>query len=493
MLHDIEYFYGLNCTINTTEDCNLRCKYCYEINKKPKSIDFDTCKKFIDLVFNDEIIGNNADLCNIGQDDYFIVDNPATVFKSAATTKSNVYRGRIFDFIGGDSLVDPELLDKILEYINTANFKHKNNLLYGWRASLTTNGTLFKRKDVRDFCEKWRDNLSLTVSIDGCPEIHDLNRVYPDGRGSMKDILEYWPWYQKTFPESSLSTKSTCNRDSIYYLYDSLKFMHEVLGIKYIRQNFIMEDTGCTEEDYKELDRQLERCTEYYLEHFDDFYWSMLGDEFMRLFDDNPFEDPLANFYVSGRCGSGIMPTLGIDGNIYPCFRWLDHTQNSEKVMVVGNVNDGFTAADNFKRVSEGAIRCNCTKDEKCRTCEYESVCSYCIGGCYSEFGEFRRTTYICEITKLQVKWAKILYEEIKKKNKKSQGCSEDLLRIDRDPFLTMQAINTNLLNAEMSLNLNLLDLDSLSNSDLYKGIINKLYSLINSSFLKKEVKIDRS
>gem|GEM_PF-6467633 len=30
-----------------------------------------------------------------------------------------------------------------------------------------------------------------------------------------------------------------------------------------------------------------------------------------------------------------------------------------------------------------------------------------CIRGCYSEFGEFRRATYICDITKLLVKWAR--------------------------------------------------------------------------------------
>jgi uncharacterized protein len=31
-----------------------------------------------------------------------------------------------------------------------------------------------------------------------------------------------------------------------------------------------------------------------------------------------------------------------------------------------------------------------------------ESACSYCIGGCYSEFGEFRRT----------VKWARRYWDE---------------------------------------------------------------------------------
>ena len=37
MLRRLNEKSGLNATLNTTEDCNLRCKYCYEINKQKKS------------------------------------------------------------------------------------------------------------------------------------------------------------------------------------------------------------------------------------------------------------------------------------------------------------------------------------------------------------------------------------------------------------------------------------------------------------------------
>jgi uncharacterized protein len=35
------------------------------------------------------------------------------------------------------------------------------------------------------------------------------------------------------------------------------------------------------------------------------------------------------------------------------------------------------------------------------------STLAYCIGGCYSEFGCFKRTIHICEITKIQAKMAR--------------------------------------------------------------------------------------
>ena len=55
MIENIPNFEGLNCTINTTEDCNLRCKYCYEINKTSscKSRGVKLKEKNISFTFND--------------------------------------------------------------------------------------------------------------------------------------------------------------------------------------------------------------------------------------------------------------------------------------------------------------------------------------------------------------------------------------------------------------------------------------------------------
>ena len=375
MIPDLPNFEGLNCTINTTEDCNLRCKYCYEVNKRPKSIDFEKCKKFIDLLTD----GDKID-------------------KALRPDETVESQNLILDFIGGDSLIDPILLDKILSYFN-----YKNNLREvprNWRCSISSNGTLFSRPEVRAFCEKWKHNLCIGVSIDGCPEIHDANRIFPDGSPSMPEILKNWDWYKRTFPVEALGTKATCSRNSIPYLYDSLKFMHETLGMKYIHQNFIMEDMHITDDDLVLLDEQLEKCCYYVLEHKDDIYWSMLGDTYVPELCDSDMSKSM--------CGSGRMIALGIDGNYYPCFRWLSHTRGEdEPPMITGNIDEGISHPEVHLMVSEGAKRINCTKDPKCLECEFEPCCRYCIGGCYGEFREFKRTTYICEVTKIICKWAK--------------------------------------------------------------------------------------
>lgn len=392
MLADIKQFEGCTCTINTTEDCNLRCKYCYETNKQATSITMDKCQKFIDLILSDV----NAD------------KDP---FKFKGTDKEWFYEGLVLDFIGGDSLINPSLLDKILLYFNTHFATVSDKYTRGWRASISSNGTFFTRKDVRDFCEKWKDVLSVGVSIDGCPELHDKNRVFPNGKGSFEEIMRGWEWYRKTFPIDSLGTKATWSKDAIPYIYESLKFLHEDLGLKYIRANFIMEDSGASEEDFKELDKQLEKCCEYLLDHRDEVYFLPFDKtRFVRK-----YQAP-KDFQSDSWCGSGCMPCLSISGDIYPCFRWLPASQNGrEGVMKVGNVVDGFSKKENFQKVLENSVRAKCTKDPKCLECEYEPGCSYCIAGCYAEYNDFIRTTHICEYTKLQFKWAEKYWEEYEK------------------------------------------------------------------------------
>lgn len=383
-------------TLNTTEDCCLRCKYCYEINKQPRELSIDKAKKFIDFVLTEE------DPCDVK-------DDPSIVFR-------NIYnKGLCIDFIGGDSFMNVDFLDEICTYIIYKMFTtdpsvgHVANWRNNFRFSLSTNGCLFEQQKVRDFCLKYKSLLQPGVSIDGCPEIHDMNRIFPDGRGSMSTILKSWDWFKSVFPSEAKSTKSTLSKNSIPYLYESLKFMHETIGLSYINQNFIMEDAHLEQSDLDLFDEQMEKCVDYTLQHRHDLYWSMI--------DYNRFATAHlstgTDWFESGHCGSGCMPALSIDGFIYPCFRWLPHTQaeNSTK-FVVGDVERGFYNSQIFKKVREGAYRCNCTKKEECKTCEYESACSYCIGGCYAENNDFIRTTHICEITKRQVRWARVYWDK---------------------------------------------------------------------------------
>ena len=75
-------------TFQVTDDCNLACKYCYQTHKGKKKMSFETAKKMVDLLLS----GNK------GVGDYI---NPQ---KSP---------GLIIDFIGGEPLLEIELIDQI--------------------------------------------------------------------------------------------------------------------------------------------------------------------------------------------------------------------------------------------------------------------------------------------------------------------------------------------------------------------------------------------
>jgi uncharacterized protein len=378
MIRNIPNYEGFSITFNTGEDCNLACKYCYEINKKKSVLSLDHAKRFIDLILTD-----NDPINAVGTKHEWILN-----------------QGLIMDFIGGDALMHPQLVEDIVKYFirkaHLLNHKWKDR----WRLSITTNGTLFDREEVRRFVEKYKENLSITVSIDGCPEIHDLNRIYVDGTGSMKTIRKWWDWYRNLYPETS--TKSTLNKESIPYLFKSLKYMHEDMNLQYINQNFIFEDMQLEQSDLDELNKQMELCVNYVLEHKDDLYWSMIDE---RLRDSKSYTENCKERPNEGWCGSGAMPALSPDGKIYPCFRFLPHTQASGVDLSVGDIWNGFNRKENFVCIRDQ------TREKisppKCKDCEIESGCSWCIAGAYSEKGHAFRPNYICEAQKVMDKWAK--------------------------------------------------------------------------------------
>jgi uncharacterized protein len=384
MIPGIEDYKGLNITFQVTEDCNLRCKYCYEVDKKPGDLPFEYAQKFIDIILTDPDPINAK-----GTDCEYLLKNSL-----------------ILDFIGGDALMTPELLDKILQYYTYKAVSMGHHWAYRWRASISSNGTLFDKPEVRDFMMKYKDNLSIGVSVDGCPEIHDKNRIHKDGTGTMKDIQKWWDWYMEWHGADSVATKATCNKDTIPYLSKSIKFLHEEMRLRHININFIFEDMHLTQDDLNLLDKEMEKAIRYILEHRHDLHVNMFNKTF-------GVGEPMRDL-DKGWCGAGAMPCLSINGKIYPCFRFSPNTMHSRKLdFYVGDVWNGLNHKERFETVRQQTRKK--ISPEKCLKCEVESACAWCIGGAFAEKGEFYRQTNICEVHKLQSKWARRYWEEYDK------------------------------------------------------------------------------
>jgi uncharacterized protein len=379
MIEGVKSFDGLNITFQVTEDCNLRCTYCYEVGKRPGTLKIEDAKKFIDLLLEDK--------------------DPIGVDGTEADWILNT--GLILDFIGGDALMVPELCDEILTYFIFRAKILKHKWQDNWRASISTNGTLFDRQNVRDFLEKYSGNLNIGVSLDGCPEIHDKNRVFVDGSGTMAVIQRNWAWFCDYAARSGvyITTKATLNKESIPYIAESVRFLHEDMNLKYIAMNFIFEDMGLVDADYIKIDEQMSLVTDYVLEHRHDLHFSMLDSN-------RAIGHPaLPETMDKGFCGSGSMPCLTVGGSIYPCFRFTPITMVQGSDFSVGNTVTGFSKKENFERVRA------CTRgkisDPTCLSCPIESACSWCIGGYVSCHGTTGRGTYLCKIVQICDKYAR--------------------------------------------------------------------------------------
>ena len=81
-------------TFQVTDDCNLCCSYCYQQNKGHHKMPFEVAKKFIDYVFKNRTI-EGSPFCD------------------------KDVRGLTLEFIGGEPLLEIDLIDQICEYFET--------------------------------------------------------------------------------------------------------------------------------------------------------------------------------------------------------------------------------------------------------------------------------------------------------------------------------------------------------------------------------------
>lgn len=156
----------LKLTLQVTQDCNFRCKYCIyseEHNDRQRShskkhMSWETAKKAVDFLWEHSIDSSNI---NIG-------------------------------FYGGEPLLEMDLIRKVITY--------SERLFIGKMLSfsITTNGTLLTEEMVHYF-EK--HHVRLMISLDGPKEINDSNRVFKGGAGTYDTVMERIAMVRKVAPD----------------------------------------------------------------------------------------------------------------------------------------------------------------------------------------------------------------------------------------------------------------------------------------------------
>lgn len=348
-------------TFCVTEECNLRCKYCYMDSKNSfHRMDFETAKKAVDFFLDQEVI------------------QPSVTW----------------DFIGGEPTLEMDLIDKISDYIKAAMYRRNHPWFDNYLFSIGTNGLLYGTEKVQKYIEKNRSHVSMSITIDGTREKHDLQRVKIDGSGSYDDVVKNIALWQKQFPEAT--TKVTFASADLIYLKDSIIHLWN-MGLDIIPANVVFEDVWKDGDD-EIFEHQLIELADYIIEH------KLWENHSVRFF------DPQIGFPVTEDskhmrfCGSGNMAAVDCQGNLYPCIRFLNFCTNGMAPLTIGNVQDGYFTEKRkmFDLATVGTIN-----DAECQDCPIASGCFSCAG-CnyeYSSVGSiFERTKFHCKMQKAQIR-----------------------------------------------------------------------------------------
>lgn len=388
-------------TFQVTDRCNLACSYCYQINKHTNRMTFETAKKFIDLLFEE-----------FKEKDSYIYGS----------------EGVVIEFIGGEPLLEIDLIEEISDYFMYKAITEKHIWATNSMFSMISNGVLYFDERVQNYLKKYKGKVSFGISLDGCKELHDKCRVFPDGSPSY-DLAESGCKHYKTHFDEKMLTKMTIAPANITYVYDAIVNLYENLNYPIIHCNCVYEK-GWTKEHAKELYEQLKKVSDYILDNDleEDIYISILYEGTFNEFNKEDGEED-RNY-----CGStGSMLAVDPFGKIFPCIRFMD-TSLGDKVepFCLGDVDNGIGKLPKYRDKINilDSITLTSQSTDECINCPIQGGCGWCTGYNYQETGTpNKRLTYICEMHKARFLANVYFWQKAHKKH--GEECN---LKIDKIP-----------------------------------------------------------
>lgn len=386
-----EGIYARTITFQVTEDCCMKCSYCYQHNKKPNVMTFEVAKQFID-----DLLSGSDKLSNY-------------------IPKDTV--GIVLEFIGGEPFLEIDLISRITDYYFDKCIRLHHPWAIKTRVSISTNGLLYFDPRVQRYLQKHQHHLSLNITVDGNKQLHDSCRVDLEGKGTYDRVIAAVDDYTRKYGKGSLPTKMTIAPGNVRNLYEAVVAMIEY-GYPMVNFNPVYEDVWTTE-DARVFYQQLKKLADY-------------------LINNNKL-DPLVCPYLSPMychpmmpdddhnwCGgTGAMLAIDWQGNLYPCIRYMPNALgDSREPYIIGTVKDGI------RSTKEQCDRLDCLdcitrksqSTDECFNCPIASGCGWCSGYCYELYGTpNKRTTFICDLHKaralaLTYMWNKY-YKKIKSKD----------------------------------------------------------------------------
>lgn len=385
-----EYRMGdvLQFTLVLTEECNLRCGYCYMVGLNNKHImSSEIGRKTIDCVLDLPITKGGVNL----------------------------------DFIGGEPTLEMELMDELTDYFTD---RLRSMPHHPWHSayiiSVGTNGTTYRSNRFQHYLSKNRGHVWVGLTIDGPKSKHDIYRVFKDGRGSFDTVYESAKLWRQQF--AGAGPKVTFGHKDIHLVCESILFIWEDLNMDSIAANVVFEDVW-EPGDPEIFENQLKTLADIAIEKG---YWRTKSTTL--FWPALPLERIIEN--EANWCGTGSMISVDCEGNIYPCVRFLNHSLANRKGRHIGNIHDGL----DWDRIR--AFKCLCKtiqSTQECLQCTMQQYCAWCTGfnfdtACSDTI--FQRATYRCEMHKAQWRANQYYWQQLEQKH----GVRPDPATASRQP-----------------------------------------------------------
>lgn len=304
----------LGLTLLPTTACNLRCPYCFEVNKGNKFM--------TDKIINDLIKF-------INQHEY-------------AKTYS-------ITWYGGEPLLAIDIINKISRRLK------EDVSLKLLSQTMVTNGVSLNQKTLDILKDIPLNNIQFT--FDGTPSTHDQKRFLPNKSGTFHLILNNIKRYMDSFPNRNVSIRINIdnhNKEEFYQVYDILcKELKEHINQIYIYPGIIKDENP-----------NHSICNNHLMSSKD------INDFYLKL----PQHGVPVHYYPTlkdkGCTANNICGyVIGPEGEIYKC--WVEV---GEKNCIIGNIADNdFQNKGLFMQyLSTG----NCFNDTKCLNCPILPICS---------------------------------------------------------------------------------------------------------------------
>jgi len=355
--------------LHVAHDCNLRCEYCFAgtgaFGGSRTMMDVETGKKGIDFVLESS---GHRDHCEV-------------------------------DFFGGEPLLNFGLIKSLVEYGRKAGKAHGKTIKF----TLTTNGVLLNDR-IQEFLEQ--EEISVVLSLDGRPEVHDRMRPYADGRGSYAKVTPLIKQFAAKRPESSAYALGTYYYVRGTYTHFNLDFDRDVLhmadlGIKQISVEPVV---ASPKDAYAFQEGDLEKIHEAYDRLGEDLLLRRAQDRDFNFFHFNIALDqgPCMIKRLSG-CGAGHeYVAISPEGDLYPCHQFV-----GQEAYKLGSLYDEtpYQLKDTVVKSFRSA---HVYSKSLCRECWARFACS---GGCHAANVSFTQSltdvyTLGCELQKKRLEVA---------------------------------------------------------------------------------------